>query len=56
MTATRGIESRTRSQQEARKRLRAKQAAPAYRPPRGNQERDRGLTDQSVDRLELLVR
>jgi hypothetical protein len=56
MKAARGIESRTSSQHEARKRLREKQVASAYRPPRGNQEQDRALTDHSVGRLEMLVR
>lgn len=43
------------STEEALRRLAEKDVAPAYRAPRGNQEIDRGMTDHSVDRLELVM-
>jgi hypothetical protein len=43
------------STQEALRRLAEKDVAPAYKAPRGNQDLDRGMTDHSVDRLELVV-
>jgi hypothetical protein len=56
MSATRAMERRKQSASQARRRLAQKQVSPAYRPPRGNQELDRSLTDHSVDRLESIVR
>ena len=47
---------RRRATEEARRRLAEKQTGSAYRPPRGNQERDRGETDRSADRLRLILR
>jgi hypothetical protein len=44
------------STSEAIRRLATKEVAPAYRAPRGNQELDRTMTDESVDRLELVIR
>jgi hypothetical protein len=39
------------STKDALERLAAKEVAPAYRAPRGNQDLDRAMTDNSVDRL-----
>ena len=55
MTATDGRTRRKLSTNEARKRLAAKKAPPAYRGPRGNQELDRAAMDMSVDRFERVL-
>jgi hypothetical protein len=41
--------------QDARRRLAEKQAAPAYRPPRGNPDVDQEAMDHSLGRFELVL-
>jgi hypothetical protein len=55
MNTSDGRARRKVSTHEARSRLAAKEVAPAYRSPRGNQDADRRRTDDSADRLHLVL-
>jgi hypothetical protein len=55
MTTVDGSNRRKVSTREALRQLAEKPVSSPYRAPRGNQDRDRAATDNSVDRLHVVL-